>query len=929
MRSSHVTVLVLAALLASACRSSKRTDYDQMERESVPPPEMSEPEPAPPPEDPEDPADIGLEDVTLEDVTMGEEPPTEPEMLAGVEDEVEMQEPAAQPEPVAAQEPPTQEPALEEPALQDPQDVGEQAERIRLLRARQQALAAQYIARGDELLDSADLQGALEQYSQALDVMPSSQEARDRMRRVQALMGDRFPSAADFMQEAQMREVVRRSQARVAAEQASIEGDAALRRGDYETAIARYNEALLILRYHPLIATASLDERILDGKLNDAIALQAEQRAAQARQEAEEARAEAERREAVQVEYRRERIRTLFAEARMAFLRDDFARAEDLAQQILVDDPGNQAALALRDAAQDARHETLGASTRREYREQWLRTFDELDTMDVPQQDSLVFDDLKRWSDVVARQPLEFSIRDTIGAADKEAILERLETVRFSANFVGADGEGSPLSEIASYLQNLTGVNFLISNKVREDLDEEQRTIKLQLPERSVRKVLDIIADTSENLRWKIEDGVVKFVTKDELIGGQVLRFYEVRDIIHPVPSFPGREINVIPSGGVNLPDEEIEEQEGLVVTSDALETLIRDNISPESWNADPKNSVRITESGTMVVNQTPEVQEQILQLLDDLREATGIMVDIQARFLRVEDNFLEDIGIDWRGLGQPGLGTNAFLNDFGDASTQSELGKEIGTGTDLGAFYDEGQDGDIKGRVENLYDIGLGDQNVLTGTGGLSLQWTYLNDLQFEVILRAVAKSERAELVTAPRVLVFNTARSNIAVLNQVAYVQDFDVEIAQGASIADPIIKVVQDGVVLDVRPVVSADRRFITMELRPTVATLRRPIQEISTTLGSQQSITIQLPELDIQRVRTTVPMPDGGTVMLGGLKVSEKQDLRSGVPILNKVPLVRFLFERKGAFVTNRKLLILIKANIVIPEEHEPTKSQLGL
>jgi type II secretory pathway component GspD/PulD (secretin) len=337
---------------------------------------------------------------------------------------------------------------------------------------------------------------------------------------------------------------------------------------------------------------------------------------------------------------------------------------------------------------------------------------------------------------------------------------------------------------------------------------------------------------------------------------------------------------------------------------------------------------VRITDSGTMVVSQTPEVQEQIQSLLDDLREATGIMVDIEARFLSVEDNFLEDIGIDFRGLGQPGLGTNTFLNDFGDASTQGSLGNEIGQGTDLGAFYDEGGDGDLRGRVENLYDMSLGDTDVLTGSGGLSFQWTYLNDMQLEMVLRAVSKSERAELVTAPRVLVFNTARANIAVMNQVAYVKDFDVQIAQAASIADPIIDVVQDGVVLDVRPVVSADRRFILMELRPTIAELQRPIPERVTTLGSQNSVTIQLPEVEIQRVRTSIPMPDGGTVMLGGLKVSDKQDNRSGVPILNKIPIVSFFFERQGTFVSNRKLLILLKASIVIPSEHEPTAAQIS-
>ena len=46
-----------------------------------------------------------------------------------------------------------------------------------------------------------------------------------------------------------------------------------------------------------------------------------------------------------------------------------------------------------------------------------------------------------------------------------------------------------------------------------------------------------------------------------------------------------------------------------------------------------------------MVVNQTPEVHAKILQLLDDLREATGIMVDIQARFLTVACSWLPPRG--------------------------------------------------------------------------------------------------------------------------------------------------------------------------------------------------------------------------------------------------------------------------------------------
>ena len=173
-----------------------------------------------------------------------------------------------------------------------------------------------------------------------------------------------------------------------------------------------------------------------------------------------------------------------------------------------------------------------------------------------------------------------------------------------------------------------------------------------------------------------------------------------------------------------------------------------------------------------------------------------------------------------------------------------------------------------------------------------------------------------------APRLLVFNTARANITVLNQVAYVQDFDVEIAQGASIADPIIDVIQDGVILDVRPVVSADRRFITMELRPTILSLTLPIPTFTTTLGAGLPVSIQQPSVTLQRVRTTVTLPDGGTVLLGGTKVATRQTEVSGVPVLKDIPLLSFFFSRKGTFVVNRRILILVRAQIILTEEFEP-------
>ena len=220
-----------------------------------------------------------------------------------------------------------------------------------------------------------------------------------------------------------------------------------------------------------------------------------------------------------------------------------------------------------------------------------------------------------------------------------------------------------------------------------------------------------------------------------------------------------------------------------------------------------------------------------------------------------------------------------------------------------------------------------LGNAGTLMGTGGLSLQHTFLDDTQMEVILRAVQKSERIETITASKVTVYNTQRAVVEVLNKVAYVADYDVEIAQAANIANPIIRNAIDGVVLDVKPVVSSDRRFITLELRPTVATLLRPIPTFSTSLASgpitaSAPVVIQVPKLTKSSVRTTVTMPDGGTLLIGGLKFYEEVNATSEIPVLGKLPVLGFMFSRKGSFINRRNLIVLITARVEALEEREP-------
>ncbi|MHC4375066.1 MAG: hypothetical protein ACYS26_00565 [Planctomycetota bacterium] len=804
------------------------------------------------------------------------------------------------------------------------EDLGQEVDRVRLTRARAEALANEAVQLGNEFFAQGRLEDAQLEFARAVNLDHGNVEARDGLQSVNALLGDAVASGQEVLRDAADREAVRQAEAYLAAEAATSQGDALVRAGDPEAAIARYKEAELILSIHPLVSDDDLDLNVVRGKLaaaTEARDLKALADEAQARAEADQARedAEQERRD-----YRANALQEIYRRAQVAFDEERYEDAVDFAKQILVQDPGNEMAIAMRDIAQSAHFRKRDFELRTQYRENWIRTIEELEHSALPQSlDSpLLFDDLDRWREVSERKPYEF--RSAGSGVDPEIaeIRQTLATQRVNARF-GVDGEGAPLESVADYLSTATGIDFLISPTVFEEIDEEDSAVLLDLNERSVSSVLNLIAETTEGLDWKIEDGVVKFVTSEELVGDLNFVIYEVRDLVKPPRDFAGPEIDVLPSEGIEYVEEDPREPDAAVITGDDLVALIEENVAPDTWG-DP-GSIESTDTGTLVVFQTQEVHDQISSLLEDLREAAGIMVQIQTRFLKVEDNFLEDIGVDFRGLGTPGLGDNQFFNDFG---APGSLNESIGNSTDTGLFYDNSGNGDVKARVENLFDTDLGGE--ITGSGGLSLQWTYLNDLQLELVLRAVSKSERVEVVTAPSILVFNTARSHIKVLNQLTFVQDYNVQIATAAAIADPIVQVVQDGVVLDVRPVVSADRRFITLDLRPTVATLTRPIEEFSTSLAtSGGTVTIQLPELELQKLRTVVTVPDGGTVLLGGLKLHENQKLASGTPILNKVPILSFFFDRKGNYVSNQKTLVLLKSTVVLQEELEPSDAQLGL
>ncbi len=81
------------------------------------------------------------------------------------------------------------------------------------------------------------------------------------------------------------------------------------------------------------------------------------------------------------------------------------------------------------------------------------------------------------------------------------------------------------------------------------------------------------------------------------------------------------------------------------------------------------------------------------------------------------------------------------------------------------------------------------------------------------------------------------------------------------------------------------------------------------------------TVQQPIVSQFSVSTTVSVPDGGTVLLGGVKRLREGRNMTGVPILNKIPYISRLFKNSGVARNTESLMLMVTPRIIIQEEEE--------
>lgn len=637
------------------------------------------------------------------------------------------------------------------------------------------------------------------------------------------------------------------------------------------------------------------------------------------------------------------------------------------ARQEQIDELTRRAQTLLRDLQYEGAVQTLQEIVRLDPRNQWalyqlqlakreveLRHQREI-MVDDAEQTGLVFQDIRKseipWylEIVYPNNWRELTLRRKGYLTGKNVEDEKTKITRqtMQNRVIRMDFEGQELSFVIDYLRESTDLPIHVKWKALQAAEIEPKTqVTLKLKNVTAEKALKVLlddlsgTDASKKLTYTIDEGVITISTGADLKGRVVTRTYDIRDMLVTVPSFVGPRIDVSKlgqnqqqtsgSGGIfgsgsgtgggtggglggdttttdssdpNLTGEGTGRETRKEII-DKMKKTIRRVIDPTSWKAeeggggggetgDALGSLEITH-GQLIVTQTPANQEALVKLLADLREAQTLQVLVESRWLTVKSGWLERIGVDVDFTFGPDVhplgrkvvfNNNQILQNHNQFVTNMDSGGAAGIASEIGS------------------------------STGITVAGQFLDDLQVDFLIQATQATRDSRILSAPRLMLMDGQRSYITIGTQQAYVSGFVPTVSENVSALQPIVSWVPSGVVLDVEATVSADRRYVTMTVRPQTSQVLS-MQSFGVGAGA-----VTLPTVALQDLQSTVTVPDGGTVVLGGMKSSSEQEREIGVPILSKVPVVNRLFTNRGMVRDAETLLILVSPKIIIHKEME--------
>ncbi|MHB8834715.1 MAG: type II secretion system secretin GspD [Candidatus Methylomirabilia bacterium] len=198
--------------------------------------------------------------------------------------------------------------------------------------------------------------------------------------------------------------------------------------------------------------------------------------------------------------------------------------------------------------------------------------------------------------------------------------------------------------------------------------------------------------------------------------------------------------------------------------------------------------------------------------------------------------------------------------------------------------------------------DTGQNLAGLVQNSSGLSVMLTEANRLT--AVLNAYALDSKLNILSAPHILATNNKEAKIDVGNEVPILKTRTTPTTGGVdtSTTNTVTNDIEyrsTGVILTVTPHIN-DGGFVTLDVQ----------QEVS----DAQATTLT-PIIRKRTAKTTMVVKDSQTLVIGGLIQETRTNAREGLPWLNRIPILGYLFGSTNSSVKKTELVLMITPHVV--------------
>jgi len=170
-------------------------------------------------------------------------------------------------------------------------------------------------------------------------------------------------------------------------------------------------------------------------------------------------------------------------------------------------------------------------------------------------------------------------------------------------------------------------------------------------------------------------------------------------------------------------------------------------------------------------------------------------------------------------------------------------------------------------------------------------------------MILTALHTVTGVKVLSSPSLVVINNQSATLQVGNQVPISTGSATVLTANNTVVNT-VDYRNTGVILHVSPRVSANGN-VRLEIE----------QEISSVVPSANAAANLTPTISERKVKSSISVANGQTVLLAGLIQDQKNDNKSGIPVLDQIPGIGNAFSGQDNQKSRTELIIFIRPQII--------------